>query len=66
MSTITKHNASGEQGSLRFSRGNVITLLAGVAAVAAGYSLLAGGSTVAAPLLLILGYVVLIPLGIVR
>jgi hypothetical protein len=41
-------------------------MLAGVAAVAAGYGLLAGGSTVAAPLLLVLGYVVLIPLGIVR
>jgi hypothetical protein len=66
MSTIAKRDSTGERGSLRFSKVNVITLLAGVAAVAAGYGLLAGGSTVAAPLLLVLGYVVLIPLGIVR
>jgi hypothetical protein len=38
---------------------------AGVAAVAAGFWLLAGGSIVGAPLLLALGYVVLIPLGII-
>lgn len=39
---------------------------AGLASLAAGFVLLAGGSTVAAPLLLTLGYVVLIPLGIIR
>jgi hypothetical protein len=38
---------------------------AGVAALAVGFLLLAQGSTVAAPLLLALGYVVLIPLGII-
>jgi hypothetical protein len=34
--------------------------------MAGGFVLLASGSTVAAPLLLALGYVVLIPLGIIR
>jgi hypothetical protein len=38
---------------------------AGVVALAVGFLLLAQGSTVAAPLLLALGYVVLIPLGII-
>jgi hypothetical protein len=66
MRTLTKRNAGSPRGSLRFSRVNFIFLLAGIAAVAAGYTLLAGGSTVAAPLLLVLGYAVLIPIGIVR
>jgi hypothetical protein len=52
------------EGALRFSRLNWILLALGLACVIAGYVLLADGSTVAAPLLLVLGYVVLIPLGI--
>ena len=52
--------------SLRWSSVNYGFLGAGLAAIALGFVLLAGGSTVAAPLLLALGYVVLIPLGIVR
>jgi hypothetical protein len=63
---MTKRSAGSPRGSLRFSRVNIIFMLAGVAAVAAGYTLLARGSTVAAPLLLVLGYAVLIPVGIVR
>lgn len=39
-------------------------LAAGVAAVAAGYALLGGGSTIAAPLLLVFGYAVCIPAGL--
>ena len=53
------------EGALRFSRLNWLLLLLGMACVVAGYALLAGGSTVAAPLLLVLGYIVLIPLGII-
>lgn len=37
-----------------------------MAALAVGFVLLSSGSTVAAPLLLALGYVVLIPLGIIK
>lgn len=66
MSTLTKGGNGGLRGSLRFSLVNFILILAGIISVAAGYMLLAGGSTVAAPLLLVLGYVVLIPMGIVR
>ena len=58
--------ASSSQGSLRFSMQNLILFVLAAVAIVIGYVLLAGGSTVAAPLLLVLGYVVLIPLGIIR
>jgi hypothetical protein len=51
--------------SLRWSPVNYALLGAGIVALAVGFLLLAQGSTVAAPLLLALGYVVLIPLGII-
>lgn len=51
---------------MRFSPINWALLGSGIVSLVAGYVLLAGGSTVAAPLLLVLGYVVLIPLGIIR
>jgi len=40
--------------------------VAGIAALSAGYWLLAQGSITAAPLLLVLGYVVLLPMAIIR
>lgn len=52
--------------SLRWSPVNYAFLAAGLVAIAAGFVLLAGGSIVASPLLLALGYVVLVPLGIIR
>jgi hypothetical protein len=52
-------------GSLRFSAINGILLAAGFASIIAGYVLLGQGSNVAAPVLLVLGYAVLIPLGII-
>lgn len=54
------------EGALRFSVQNWVLLFLGLVAIIAGYALLSTGSTVAAPLLLVLGYVVLIPLGIIR
>lgn len=63
--TLRKVGAASD-GALRFTRVNAILLSAGVASVAAGYVLLAKGSTVAAPLLLVLGYAVLIPIGLIR
>jgi hypothetical protein len=57
-----------EKGSasarLRFGRKNALVLGAALAALAAGYVLLAGGSTALAPILLVLGYCVLFPLGL--
>jgi hypothetical protein len=42
----------------------VILLGGAVAALAGGYVLLAGGSSTLAPILLVLGYCVLFPLGL--
>ena len=53
-------------GALRFSAINGILLAAGAASIIAGYALLSRGSNVLAPVLLVLGYAVLIPLGIIR
>jgi hypothetical protein len=52
--------------SLRFSTVNLTLAVAGLTAVAVGYWLLARGSITAAPLLLVLGYVVLLPAAIIR
>lgn len=57
--------APNAPGALRFSAINAILLAAGFAAIVAGYVLLAQGSNVAAPVLLVLGYAILIPLGII-
>jgi hypothetical protein len=53
------------EGALRFGPLNWALLAAALAAIAIGFVTLAGGSTVAAPLLLVLGYVILLPLGII-
>jgi hypothetical protein len=44
---------------------NIVLGVAGVATLALGYWFLAGGSITAAPLLLVLGYVVLLPLALI-
>jgi hypothetical protein len=51
--------------SLQFSPRNAILAVAGLACIALGYVLLSQGSITAAPLLLVLGYVVLLPLAII-
>lgn len=61
----TTHSTDARDGALRFSALNWALLAAGILAIVAGYFTLAAGSTVAAPLLLVLGYVILIPLGII-
>jgi hypothetical protein len=53
------------EGSIRFSTLNLALLAAGLAVIVVGFVLLAGGSIVAAPLLLVLGFTVLVPLGII-
>lgn len=53
------------ESSLRFSLVNLALLGAGLAAIVLGFMLLGGGSTVAGPLLLVLGFAVLVPLGII-
>ena len=56
---------SERSGSLQVSRVNAILGIAGLIALALGYVLLAQGSITAAPLLLVLGYVVLVPLALI-
>jgi hypothetical protein len=51
-------------GRLRFGRVNALLLGSAVVSLAAGYLLLAQGSTTLAPVLLVLGYCVLFPLGL--
>ena len=53
------------RAALQFSAINGILGVAGVLTVALGYVLLSQGSITAAPLLLVLGYVVLLPLAII-
>lgn len=50
--------------SFGFGKLNLAFLAAGAVAVLFGYVLLSGGSVTVAPLLLVAGYVVLIPLGL--
>ena len=52
--------------ALKFTRENGILGAAGVLCLALGYWLLAQGSITAAPLLLVLAYVVLLPMAIIR
>ena len=67
MGTKTKASKTGgdSKAPLRFSSINGILGLAGILTVALGYFLLSKGSITAAPLLLVLGYVVLLPLAII-
>lgn len=50
---------------LKFSRLNLALLGAAMVCLAGGYALLAQGSTFVAPVLLVLGYCVFFPLGLV-
>ena len=65
----TKTDASKTGGTspapLRFSAVNGILAVAGILTVSLGYFLLSQGSITAAPLLLVLGYLILLPLAII-
>ena len=55
-----------EPAALKFTKENAVLGGAGLACLVVGYWLLAQGSITAAPLLLVLAYVVLLPLAIIR
>ena len=57
--------SASPNASLRFSAVNLALGAAGLVALTLGYILLAKGSITAAPLLLVLGYVVLVPLALI-
>lgn len=52
--------------SLQFTKVNGLLGLGGLVCLALGYWLLAQGSITAAPMLLVLAYVVLLPMAIIR
>ncbi|HKJ01052.1 MAG TPA: hypothetical protein VJ997_01320 [Longimicrobiales bacterium] len=56
----------GRRAALSFTKVNAMLGAGGLASMALGYWLLAQGSITAAPLLLVLAYVVLLPLAIIR
>jgi len=53
------------QSRLQFGVTNAGLLVGAVAVLALGYHLLAKGSTTAAPILLVVGYCILLPLGLI-
>lgn len=59
----SREGATG--GALQFSRINALLGFGGLVSLVLGYVLLSQGSITAAPLLLVLGYVVLLPLAII-
>ncbi|MDE2974905.1 MAG: hypothetical protein OXU64_09345 [Gemmatimonadota bacterium] len=61
-----KKKRKAEEPSLEFSKANLWFALGGVAIIGLGYYLLGQGSITLAPVLLVLGYVVLLPLAIIR
>lgn len=63
--TEFSNTEGGPRGPLQFSAINGILGVIGILTVALGYFLLSQGSITAAPLLLVLGYVVLLPLAII-
>ena len=59
-------SSSDAPAGLEFTGVNAALGAAGIVALVAGYWLLAQGSITAAPLLLVVGYVVLLPMAIIR
>ncbi len=65
MAKKTTPTQTGQRAALRYTPVNAILAAAGLLTLALGYGLLAKGSITAAPLLLVLAYVVLLPLAII-
>jgi len=63
--TTRSRSPSDKPASLTFTRVNAALGVSGLVALTLGYWLLAQGSITAAPLLLVLAYVVLLPLAII-
>jgi hypothetical protein len=63
--TPAKPKREKPTGSVALDSRNVIMLFAGIVLIAVGYFLLARGSITAAPVLLVLGYCVVVPLSII-
>ena len=57
---------AGRPAAIKFTRVNAILGAAGLVSMMLGYWLLAEGSITAAPILLVLAYIVLLPMAIIR
>ena len=65
MPELTVAKSSTSRGRMPLSPRNLLVIGAALVAIAAGYMVLSAGSPSAAAVLLVLGYCVLLPLGIV-
>ena len=63
--TPVRAKSAAPPAALGFSTINLVLGAAGLIALALGYFLLSQGSITAAPILLVLGYVVLVPLALI-
>ena len=63
---MSRNKTKGTSTNLRFTKVNVALGVVGIAVLTVGYWLLAQGSITAAPVMLVLGYVVLLPMAIIR
>ena len=66
MANKTKKSQGEAPAALRFTKVNAALGAAGLVSLTLGYWLLAQGSITAAPLLLVLAYIVLLPMAIIR
>jgi len=66
MAKKTNKPALAQPAALKFTKVNAMLGAGGVACLTLGYWLLAQGSITAAPLLLVLAYVVLLPMAIIK
>ena len=57
---------TGRPAAIKFTKVNAILGAAGLVSLTLGYWLLAEGSITAAPILLVLAYIVLLPMAIIR
>lgn len=62
---MSKASRQRAEPTLKFTRVNMWFAVAALAAIVAGYSLLGQGSITLAPVLLVIGYVVFLPLAII-
>ena len=64
MATKTKQSAADPAGAWPFGKRNYLVLGIALAIIIIGYVLLGQGSMTMAPLLLVVGYCVLVPIGL--
>ena len=63
---MAKNKKTAQPAALKFTNVNALLGVAGLVCLTLGYWLLAQGSITAAPLLLVLAYIVLLPMAIIR